>query len=150
MLRRSIFPVFLFSLLLSHSAHAALSFCNQTSGPIEAALGYRDDSDGGSQDWISEGWWRIESGQCSRVFAQPLGERFYFYYAHALSQTTRDQPPTVWSGKYMLCTDDKAFKVEGDSDCASRNYQTTGFQELDLGPNVRDYTLDFKDGTTGR
>jgi uncharacterized membrane protein len=115
---------------------------------IEAALGYRDDSDDTADQWISEGWWRIEPGQCARVYGQPLTQRFYFYYAHALAQTAKDTPPTVWSGKYIFCTDDKAFHVEGDNDCPARNFQSTGFQELDLGQNVRDYTLDFKDGST--
>lgn len=128
------------------SAQAAMSFCNRTVGPIEAALGYRDDADSTTQNWISEGWWKIEPGQCARVYGQPLTQRFYFYYAHALTQTLKDAPPTIWSGKYIFCTDEKAFRVEGDGDCPSRNYQSTGFQELDLGANTRDYTLDFKDG----
>jgi uncharacterized membrane protein len=131
-------------------AFAAMSFCNRTSGAVEAALGYRDDNEEKSEKWISEGWWRIEPGQCARVYARPLLYRFYFYYARALAQVSKDVPPTVWSGKYIFCTDDKAFRVEGDGDCAARNYQSTGFQELDLGgARPHDYTLDFKD-TMGR
>jgi uncharacterized membrane protein len=133
---------------LTAPAFAALSFCNRTQTTLEAAWGYRDADADDTQNWVSEGWWRIEPGQCARVYGQPLLQRFYFYYAHALAQTSKDAPPTVWSGKYMLCTDDKAFRVTGDGDCPGRNYQTTGFQELDLGSNTRDYTLDFKDGTT--
>ena len=129
-------------------SYAAMSFCNRSSVVLEAAMGYRDNSDNEKESWISEGWWRIEPGQCARVYGQQLNQRFYFYYAHALAQTTKDVPPTVWSGKYIFCTDDKAFRVEGDTDCPARNYQSTGFQELDLGPNVKDYTLDFKDGTS--
>lgn len=123
-----------------------MSFCNRTAGPVEAALGYRDDGDGSdAQSWVSEGWWRIEPGQCARVYGEPLTQRFYFYYAHALTQVSKDTPPTVWSGKYIFCTDDKAFRITGDGDCPTRNFQATGFQELDLGANTRDYTLDFKD-----
>ena len=141
------FVVFALGLCLApRPAHAAMSFCNRTGTPVEAALGYRSDSDETSDNFISEGWWRIEPGQCARVYGQPLMQRFYFYYAHALTQTSKDTPPTTWTGKYMFCTDDKAFKIEGDSDCASRNYQSVGFQELDLGPNTRDYTLDFREG----
>ncbi|MGB9152805.1 MAG: DUF1036 domain-containing protein [Alphaproteobacteria bacterium] len=131
-----------------HHAYAAMSFCNRSSVALEAALGYRENTESASESWVSEGWWRIEPGQCARVYGQPLSQRFYFYYAHALTQATKDAPPTVWSGKYIFCTDDKAFRVEGDADCPARNYQSTGFQELDLGQNVRDYTLDFKDGST--
>jgi uncharacterized membrane protein len=128
-------------------AHAALVFCNRTQQPIEAALGYRDQGEGDAGDtWISEGWWRIEPGQCSRVYGQPLKERFYFYYATALSATTPEQKPFAWAGKYQFCTDIKAFRVEGDGDCEGRGYRARGFQQIDLGPNTRDYTLDFRDG----
>jgi uncharacterized membrane protein len=132
------------------AAQAALSFCNRSTVAVEAALGYRDEASdktgSGGESWISEGWWRIEPGQCARVYGQPLTQRFYFYYARALAQPSQDAPPIVWSGKFPLCTEDKAFRIEGDTDCVTRKYQSTGFQELDLGPNVRDYTLDFKDG----
>jgi uncharacterized membrane protein len=126
------------------NAYAAMSFCNRTSGPIEAAIGYREDNDNNTQGFVSEGWWRIEHDQCARVYGQPL-TRFYYYYAHALTQTTKNTPPMTWSGKYIFCTDDKAFHITGDGDCPSRNFQSTGFAELDLGANTRDYTLDFKD-----
>jgi uncharacterized membrane protein len=147
--RLSVAVVALILTNLPSPAHAAMSFCNRTSTPIEAALGYRDDqgNDAG-QVWTSEGWWRIEPGQCARVYGEALSQRFYFYYGRALSAVVKDEAPTVWSGKYMFCTDDKAFRVTGDGDCASRNYQSTGFQELDLGSNGKDYTLDFKDGTS--
>ena len=130
------------------NANAALSFCNRTTTAVEAALGYRNDENSTTQTWTSEGWWRIEPGQCARVFSEDLSQRFYFYYAHALASADKDTAPTVWSGKYIFCTDDKAFRVTGDGDCASRNYQSTGFQELDLGATTKDYTLDFKDGST--
>ena len=128
-------------------AYAALVFCNRTQQPLEAALGHREASEGDAGDvWISEGWWRIEPGQCSRVYGQPLKERFYFYHATALSPVSADKAPHVWQGKYQFCTDAKAFRVEGDGDCEGRGYRAKGFQQVDIGPNTRDYTLDFKDG----
>jgi uncharacterized membrane protein len=131
---------------LQGDAHASLVFCNRTQQPIEAALGHREHGDDDAADtWISEGWWRIEPGQCSRVFGQPLTERFYFYHATALSPTSPGKKPFVWQGKYQFCTDAKAFKIEGDGDCEGRGYRVKGFQQIDLGPNTRDYTLDFKD-----
>jgi uncharacterized membrane protein len=141
----AVYAIFACAVFHPHATMAAMSFCNRTPGPVEAALGYRDDADSTAQSWVSEGWWRIEPGQCARVYGQPLSQRFYFYYAHALTQTAKDIPPTLWSGKYIFCTDDKAFRIDGDTDCATRNYTSTGFQELDLGANTRDYTLDFKE-----
>ncbi|MDE1901913.1 MAG: DUF1036 domain-containing protein [Alphaproteobacteria bacterium] len=146
--RRLVAVILALAVCIPERAEAALSFCNRTAGPIEAAVGYRaDDTDQSTatDNWVSEGWWRIEPGQCARVYGDALTQRFYFYYAHALTQTSKNTPPTVWSGKYMFCTDDKAFRINGDSDCPSHNYQSTGFHELDIGANTRDYTLDFKD-----
>jgi uncharacterized membrane protein len=122
-------------------AGAAMVFCNRTQGAIEAAFGYREDG-----LWVSEGWWRIELGQCARVYGKPLTERFYFYYARALTVLPHAKQPFMWSGKYEFCTDAKAFRAEGDDNCEDRQLQSRGFQELDIGPGIRDYTLDFKDG----
>src|SRR5882672_5547251 len=116
---RIILAVALILPFMSGEARAALSFCNRTQQPLEAAFGHREQADGedsGGDVWISEGWWRIDPGQCSRVFAQPLKERFYFYYAISLFPSAPDKPPFVWQGKYQFCTDSKAFKIEGDGD----------------------------------
>jgi len=137
----------LFILLLGlacRQAEAAMMFCNRTQDSIEAAFGYRE-----SVEWTSEGWWRIEPGQCARVFGKPLTQRFYFYYATSLSPPVKDKSPLTWTGKYQLCTDTKAFRIEGDGGCESRNYHTQGFQEIDIGTLTRDYTLDFKDNGGG-
>jgi uncharacterized membrane protein len=115
---------------------------------IEAAVGYRDDAEDGNQNWVSEGWWRIQPGQCARVYGKPLSQRFYFYFAHALSSSVKDAPPTQWGGRFVLCTETKAFRITGDSDCVARNFQATGFQELDVGGSSRDYTLDFRDASS--
>ncbi len=123
-------------------AHAAMMFCNRTQNPIEAAFGYRE-----TDAWISQGWWSLAAGQCARVFAQPLTQRFYFYYATSLVRPAKDKPPFTWTGKYEFCTDTKPFRVEGDGNCENKGYQTLGFQEIDIGVNVRDYTLDFRDGS---
>jgi uncharacterized membrane protein len=129
----------------TQGAQAALVFCNRTQQPLEAAIGYRGTLGDQAEDWISEGWWRIEPGQCARVYNEPLKERFYFDYAVALSSPGRNKAPYSWTGKYPFCADTKAFRVEGDGDCESRGYQTKSFQQIDVGPNAHDYKLDFKD-----
>lgn len=137
--------VFCCAACLPDAAHAALVYCNRTQQPIEAALGYRGPLVDGISSWVSEGWWRIEPGQCSRVFGQQLKQRFYFYYAIAKASSGPDRQPFVWSGKFRFCTDTKAFRIEGDEDCEGRGYLARGFQQLDIGTNIHDYTLDFRD-----
>lgn len=131
---------------MPHPANAAMVFCNKTKEPVEAAIGYRDTADEDNhEDWFSEGWWRIEPGQCSRVYNEPLRQRFYFYYAASLSTPTPEHRPFMWGGKYEFCTDNKAFRVQGDGNCEARGFKAKGFQQIDVGINIRDYTLDFRD-----
>ena len=126
--------------LMPHAARAAMLFCNRTPNVIEAAFGYRE-----TTGWISEGWWRIEPEDCARVYGGPLMHRFYFYYATSLAPRAKDKTPLTWTGKYKLCSDIKAFRIEGDADCEQRGYITQGFEEVDIGATTRDYTLDFRD-----
>jgi uncharacterized membrane protein len=139
--------VLVFLPVFPHFARASLVFCNRTQLPLEAALGHREHGEGDRGDiWVSEGWWRIEPGQCSRVYGQPLKERFYFYRATALAPIAVGKKPFVWQGKYQFCTDATAFRIEGDGDCEGRGYRVAGFQQIDLGATTRDYILDFRDG----
>jgi uncharacterized membrane protein len=142
---RSPLPAAVLSLMVLSPgpAKAAFLYCNHTQMPIEAAFGYREDV-----VWLSEGWWVIQPGQCARVFNRPLTQRFYFYYAHVLAPSSPGvRPPMTWAGKYRFCIDDKAFRIEGDGACESRGYKEKGFQEVDIGPNRRNYTLTFEDGS---
>lgn len=129
------------SLFWPRQAMAAFLFCNETKSVIEAAFGHRDDG-----VWTSEGWWQIQPGQCARVYGKPLTQRFYFFYARALTLKAKDGAgPMIWSGKYAFCADNKAFKAQGDSNCEARGFQMKGFQEVDVGVHQKDYTLTFQD-----
>ena len=122
-------------------AEAALLFCNQTKSMIEAALGRRHEN-----GWTSEGWWQIQPGQCSRVYNKPLTQRFFFYYARALTLKAKDGDGVMtWSGKYAFCIDNKAFKIDGDSGCEARGYRQQGFQDVDVGNQQKSYTLTFRE-----
>jgi uncharacterized membrane protein len=142
----SIMTVGLFTLVVAFgvlfptaSAQAALVFCNHTKAPLEAAVAYRDED-----EWVSEGWWRIEPGLCVRTFNKPLTQRFYYYYARSLGKPpVEGKGPVTWEGKDPFCIDDKAFLITGDEPCEKRHYRTQGFHKIDLGTNVRDYTLNF-------
>ncbi len=119
--------------------------CNATSGVVEAAFGYRE-----NLTWISEGWWSIPSGQCMKVYARPLTQRFYFYFARGSKSPspvaeTGPASPTVWEGRYVFCILPKAFKIEGDGDCEARGYQTQGFRDVDVGPNNTNSAITFRD-----
>lgn len=127
--------------LAPKAGYAAFLFCNETKSVIEAAFGQRDEG-----AWVSQGWWQIQPGQCARVYSKPLTQRFYFYYARALTLGGKDgKGPTLWSGKYSFCIDTKAFRIEGDGNCEARGFKAQGFQDVDVGLRQKTYTLTFQD-----
>ncbi len=109
---------------LPSAAKAELKFCNQTSAKVDVAVGYHTSGD----EWVSEGWWGIDPGQCKSPIKESLQGRYYYYYA--------DSSNLTWDGDYVFCTSDQEFTIKGDKDCKSRGYKPEGFREIDVGENI--------------
>lgn len=107
---------------LPRAAHADLKLCNSTGSRIGIAIGYKD-TDG----WSTEGWWNVASHSCETLLKGNLIARYY--YVHAVDYDRGGE----WRGPAQLCTDDKAFTIEGVNDCNGRGYKPTGFFEVDTG-----------------
>ena len=45
---------------LAAPAFADFEICNETASKAFASIGYKD-----GDDWVSEGWWTIQPGDCS-------------------------------------------------------------------------------------
>jgi len=121
-------------------AHAALLFCNHTPVILEAALGYRQ-----QEQWMSEGWWQLQPGQCARVLNKSLEQHYYFYYARALSAAPKmANAPQLWEGPYPFCTNGKAFKIQGDNDCKRRGFEKKGFAGFEIDGKQKSYTVTFE------
>lgn len=101
-------------------ARADLKLCNSTSSRIGIAIGYKD-----TTGWVTEGWWNVASHSCETLLKGNLIARYY--YVHAVDYDRGGE----WRGPAQLCTDDKAFTIEGVNDCAGRGFKQTGFFEVD-------------------
>ena len=104
------------------TAHADLKLCNSTDSRIGIAIGYKDTS-----GWTTEGWWNVASHSCETLLKGNLIARYY--YIHAVDYDRGGE----WRGPAQLCTEDKAFTIEGVNNCAKRGYKSTGFFEVDTG-----------------
>lgn len=104
-------------------AKADFEICNKTKESVSVAVGYRE-----SGDWISEGWWNIEAGDCAIVYAKKLSEVKYYVYGESDS--------LIWQGDYTFCVVNDEFTIVGDQDCKKRGYQPEGFMEVDVGDNT--------------
>lgn len=114
-------------------AQASLLFCNRMTVPIEGAVGYREDN-----QWVSEGWWRVEPNKCARVYGRELKDRFYYYFARSLAGDH-----ILWGGRYEFCVANQPFRIVGDGECVARGYQGGWFNQIEL-RGVTDFSVMFE------
>ena len=121
------------------SAPAAADFrlCNNTSGRVGIALGYKD-----AEGWTTEGWWNLSARSCETVLKGTLIARFYYIYAVDYDRGGE------WSGQAYMCTRDKEFTIKGTQDCLARGFDRTGFFEVDTGEQ-RTWTVQLTDTAEG-
>lgn len=127
----------LLSLVVGWAAPAAADFrlCNNTSGRVGIALGYRD-----SEGWTTEGWWNLASRSCETLLRGTLVARYYYIYAVDYDRGGE------WSGQAFMCTRDKEFTIRGTEDCLARGFDRTGFFEVDTG-DQQTWTVQLTDST---
>ena len=113
--------VLLATSLAASPARAGLEICNHTDVHRSVAIGYAQDD-----DWVSEGWWNLDPGQCAIAVEGDLSQRYYYYRAEA---EDGDFP----GDDYTFCTKPGAFTITGDENCEDRGYVTEDFREIDTG-----------------
>lgn len=115
--------------LIATPAKADLKLCNNTESRVGVALGYKD-----AKGWASEGWWNIGPNSCETLLKGALIARYYYIYA-----VDYDKGGS-WGGKAVLCIRDKEFTIRGIKNCKERDYQKTGFFEVDTNEET-DWTV---------
>ena len=103
-------------MLISDQARADFRLCNNTSGRVGVAVGYKE-----NEGWSTEGWWNLAARSCETVLRGSLVARFYYIYAIDYDRGGE------WSGQAFMCTRDKEFTIRGTDDCLARGYDRTGF-----------------------
>lgn len=121
--------------LAATPAQAELRFCNGMDREALVAIGYND-----AGDWTSEGWWRIDPGECKNAVGGDLTKSYYYYRVEAKGITFQDE-------NYLFCTSIEAFTIVGDEDCEARGYVQDQFNEIELAGRTS-FTVDISAVTT--
>lgn len=121
------------ALVSAGPAVADLKLCNATGSRVGVAIGYK--APGG---WATEGWWSLSSQTCETLLRGAVPSRFV--YIHAVDYDRGGD----WVGKNFMCTQDKAFVIQGVQDCTKRGYKRTGFYEVDTG-EAKEWTIRLTD-----
>jgi uncharacterized membrane protein len=98
------------------SSPAGYSICNDTTGEVWTALGFRD----GKQS-LAAGWWKIPAGACAHALTQPLALDKVYIHAEGHNK------PQLVSGPDKFCTTNITFQVTKTGDCKARGLSETGF-----------------------
>lgn len=123
------------SATLAAPALASLTICNQTPETRSVAIGYPRGS-----DWVSEGWWVLEQGDCATVIQDALQSRYYYY------RSETDSGAAAGEG-YFFCTTPEPFAIVGDTRCRERGYASEDFRQIDTGETARDFTVHMTPAT---
>ena len=114
------------------SEERGLILCNKTDYLVWAATGIvREDS------FESRGWHRIDAKDCAQVINSNLDDKYYFYYAEAVTDTGRQAVragrPVLWQGDFTMCTKSTRFVINNREDCQARGLDTAKFRRIDTG-----------------
>jgi len=116
-------------------ARADFQICNESEATRIVAIGYSE-----NDQWVSEGWWHLDPGECATPITGDLTQR-YIYYRADVEDTVQG---VVFPGEgYMFCTSTDAFTIVGDQNCEARGYKTEDFREIDTGPTATTYSFSF-------
>jgi uncharacterized membrane protein len=126
----------------SEAGERGLTLCNRTPHLIWAATAQlRNDR------FQSRGWARVPADECTQVLNESLSDRFYFYYAEAVTDAGRlvreAGRAKIWAGERMLCTKPTRFAIEGEENCLARGYNMHGFKKIDTGA-ARRWTINLE------
>jgi uncharacterized membrane protein len=107
-----------------------LTWCNDTPHKVMAAVGADD-----GRTITSRGWYGIDPGTC--LHPDVTGQlKQIFSFAEAVDADNRTikvkDKPLSWGGTKQLCTRDSKFEINGQGDCTSRGFASTGFAPVDL------------------
>lgn len=115
-------------------ALVGLTFCNRTQDVVWAALARETQG-----KKVSQGWWKLQSGQCEKVIRDRLTDRLYYAFAEHAGES----PQQPWHGQSYFCTRKQVFEIEGAEDCQGRGFDKTGFLQIDAGGNPS-VTFEFR------
>lgn len=125
----------------TQSTDRGLVMCNKTDYLVWAATGIvREDS------FESRGWHRVAANECAQVINRNLDDKYYFYYAEAVTETGRQAVragrPVLWQGDFIMCTKSTRFVINGRETCSARGLDEANFRRIDTG-NARKWRINL-------
>ena len=118
--------------LRQEARQRGLILCNKTKHAVWVATGMvKGDS------FESSGWLRVTPANCAQSLNRPLNDRFYFYYAEAVTKNGRPLMQggqrKIWAGDFSMCIKQTRFVIDGTQNCHARGFKQAQFRKIDTG-----------------
>jgi len=85
------------------------------------------------ETYISQGWWRLDPGQCVKVIKGKLAHDHYYVYG-VIGNGSETSPERVLSGgDKPFCINDVLFNTSNNVSCADQDLQTGSFKRVEIG-----------------
>lgn len=128
--------------LRNEAKSRGLILCNKTAHLLWAATGQLTDD-----RFESRGWTRVPAEDCTQVINQNLDNRYYFFYAEAVTAqgdvVTEAGRRKIWGGEKPLCSKPTRFVIKGDENCVARGFDRHLFEQIDTG-SARRWTVNLE------
>ena len=99
------------------------TLCNDSSGPVYAALGLQNGT-----VYTARGWWTVAGGTCAPLVTDSVaGKKVWL-------RVERGKGPPLVQGAAKFCVTNIEFDIQGRDRCAQRGLTEAGFAETHGGP----------------
>lgn len=110
--------------------------CNKTSTRMEVAKALNVKANPNApDDIISEGWYKLNPGDCTVLYSGQLQYRYYLVFAQEINGSR------IWGGEVPVCVSHQRFTIRS-SQCGS-GYNRRMFHEVDTGDERNGWTHSF-------
>ncbi len=103
-------------------------YCNKASEEVWSAIAYP----GADKSYISQGWWRLNPGQCVKVLKGKLAHDHYYVYGELGNGENLDQNRVLGGGEKEFCTNDIIFNVKNDVPCTAQDLNLAKFKRVEI------------------
>ena len=124
----------------AREAKLGFFYCNKTEAPVWSAIGVPgEDKEDGSKRYSSQGWWKIEPGDCAKIIKGELQKDHYYIYG-AIEEGSSER--RLAGGDKTLCVSAVLFSASDEQSCADQELDEAVFRRVDVG-SAASATFDF-------
>ena len=105
-------------------------YCNKASEQVWSAIAFP----ASKEVYTSKGWWRLDPGQCVKVFKGKLAHDHYYVYGEmGNGDEDPSQTRVLSDGDKEFCTNDVVFNFKNDGPCGVKDLNTSLFKRIEIG-----------------